>query len=87
MDQVEEISNAKLAINSYSLPTALKVMKINELKSIFTFLCITLQIAVTLPITGMIPEKTFFKLTIVKNRFHSIISGDRFEHLMTLYYI
>lgn len=82
--QVENFSFTKLPLNGCSLSTVLKVLKISGLQSVFPVLSIALKIAVTLPIASTTPERTFSKLTIIKNKLRSTMSESRLESLIVL---
>ncbi|XP_060868708.1 uncharacterized protein LOC132943679 [Metopolophium dirhodum] len=81
---VEDFTIPKLPLNGCSLSTVLKVVKISGLQSVFPVLSIALKIAVTLPVASTTPERTFSKLTIIKNKLRSTMTEGRLENLMVL---
>lgn len=83
-EPVEDFSFTKLPLNGCSLSTVLKVVKISGLQSVFPVLSIALKIAVTLPVASTTPERTFSKLTIIKNKLRSTMCESRLENLMVL---
>jgi hypothetical protein len=83
-DQLKDVSFTKLPLNRFSLSTVLKVVKISRLQSVFPVLSIALKIAVTLPVASSTPERTFSKLTIIKNKLRSTMCESRLENLMLL---
>ncbi|XP_022166822.1 uncharacterized protein LOC111031258 [Myzus persicae] len=83
-EPVEDFSIPKLPLNGCSLSTVLKVVKISGLQSVFPVLSIALKIAVTLPVASTTPERTFSKLTIIKNKLRSTMTEGRLENLMVL---
>lgn len=82
-EPVEDLTIPKLPLNGCSLSIVLKVIKINGLQSVFPVLSIALKIAVTLPVAQYYtPERTFSKLTIIKNKLRSTMTEGRLENLM-----
>lgn len=78
--QVKEVP--KLHKNGCSLSIVLKVLLISGLSSTFPMLTTALKIAVTLPVASTTPERTFSKLSIVKNKLRSTMAEGRLESLM-----
>jgi len=80
----EDFTIPKLPLNGWILSTVLKVVKISGLQSVFPVLSIALKIAVKLPVASTTPERTFSKLTIIKNKLRSTMTEGRLENLMIL---
>jgi len=74
----------KVVNNLASILNIFQVCHTSGLGSIFPTLYLALKIACTLSVSSTIPERTFSKLKILKNRLRTTISQNRLEDLMII---
>lgn len=79
-----EFPFTELPLNGCSMTTVYQVLKVSGLESTFPMLTMAIKIAITLPVASTTPERTFSKLTIIKNKLRSTMVEDRLDSLMML---
>jgi len=62
----------------------LQVLRISGLSTVFPSLHIALKISLTLPVASVTTERSFSKLSIVKNKLRSTMNEDRLDSLMII---
>lgn len=77
-------NESTLPVNGTSIATVLQVLHVSGLSTVFPTLYIALKIGVTLPIASVTTERSFSKLSIVKNKLRSTMTEDRLDSLMII---
>lgn len=79
-----EVIGSALPTNGTSMAIVLQVLRISGLSTVFPSLHIALKISLTLPVASVTTERSFSKLSIVKNKLRSTMNEDRLDSLMII---